>query len=205
MKTYILKFGDGDPRQFGGMRPTFLSFQLSSGVTVTPPGISEIPTSMGIFFFNWTPTTQITFLADAATTSPGSSSRYLIGSLDPVDRADEYLSSLIAIGVSLTASGVSLAASGLTLTGIGITITAIVSTSSGNSDASLIGGSTSLMGDNLTMPTDLFGYMKRIDALLEGQETYVKATNNLIMYDKTGATTLSSQTITNSASAVIKA
>lgn len=193
MKTYFLQFGSGDPRLIGGMRPTFAIFQLASGVSVTPPGITEIPTSQGIFYFNWTPTTAIAFLADAATTSPGTTDRYIVGSLDPNDRCDEYATTLIAQGVTITAIGT-------TLIGIGTSLT-----SASSSGISGIGTPSSLMGDSVSMPTDLFGYLRRVDALLEGRENYNKATSILTKYDLTGATTLSSQTITNSASAVVKA
>lgn len=121
MKTYFLSFGSGDPRQFAGLAPTFLMFKLSNNTNVTPPSISEIGTSSGIFTFDWGTTTPIAFLADAATTSPGPTARYVVGSLDPSDRADEYGITLTAIGTSNIALGTTNVALGTTNVALGIT------------------------------------------------------------------------------------
>src|SRR5690606_30712134 len=125
MKTYFMRFGSGDPRQFAGLQPTFLMFKLSDDTDVTPPAISEVGSSSGIFYFQWGTTTPITFLADAATTSPGAIGRYVSGAIDPADRADEYATTLTAIGASTIAFGQTLTAIGTTNIALGTTAVAL--------------------------------------------------------------------------------
>lgn len=231
MKTYYLQFGSGDPRTFAGLSATFLIFKLQDGTNVTSPGITQVPTSTGIYYFTWGTTTSISFLADAATTSPGTTGRYVVGVLDPANRIDEVGSTLVAIGTTnialgttnfalgttavalgttavswgsaigatQVAEGATIVAIGNTLLGIGNTVSAI-----GPSLYALIGTTASLIGDNVTDPSTLFGYMKRVNELVQGQETFTKGTGVLDMYDRTGATLLNERTITNSASTVIK-
>lgn len=105
MKSYVMRFGSGDPRTFTGMNCTMLIFTTDAGVTVSPPGISEVLSGSGMYYFNWGTTTAISFLADAATTSPGTTGRYVAGSIDPADRTDEYAATMIALGVSHIAQG----------------------------------------------------------------------------------------------------
>jgi hypothetical protein len=264
-KDYFLQFGAGDPRTFTGLAPTLLIFKNANGTNVTPPAITEVSAS-GIYTFSWGTTQSIAFLADAATTSPGTAGRYIVGSLDPADRIDEVGTTLVAIGTTVVAGqvnfgstlvaigntaitygnanfalgttnvalgttnvalgttsvalgtsnialgttilqgavneGVTLVAIGNTLAAIGTTLTAI---GTSNAFALLVLGTTaSAIGDSSTSPGDLFGYMKRVRDVLEGQERFVKSSGALTMYDRTGATTLASRTITNNASLVVK-
>lgn len=97
-KTYFLRFGFGDPRSYSGLAPTLLQFTQYDGTAITPPAVTEnynvsggVTTGTGIYKFTWNPTLPISFLADAATTSPGSDGRYVVGSLDPVDAINEQL------------------------------------------------------------------------------------------------------------------
>jgi hypothetical protein len=117
-KVYYITFGTGDPRTFTGLAPTFLTFN-NNGTVVTPPSISEVTGATGFYSFTWGTTTPICFLADAATTSPGTSGRYVKGAIDPADRADEYGTTMIAIGTSHIAQGVSILAFGVTSLAIG--------------------------------------------------------------------------------------
>ncbi len=299
-KFYSLQFGAGDPRTFTGLAPTFLIFvRLTDGATIAPPSISESLTGSGLYQFTWGTTQPISFLADAATTSPGSAGRYVTGEIDPADRIDEVGTTLVALGTSnialgttnialgvtnvsygvlnfalgttgvalgitnialgttnvalgitnvalgttnvalgttsvasFAAIGSTLVAQGSTLVAIGNTSIAIGSTNSqmitnegvtlvaiGNTLSALgltnialsstlftlIGTPASPIGDNLTDPNDLFGYSKRIAELIEGQEQFVKGSGALTMYDRTGATTLATRTVTNNASLVVKA
>jgi len=123
-KTYYVTFGTGDPRQFTGLSPTFLTFN-NAGTTVTPPSIAEVTGATGFYSFAWGTTTPIAFLIDAATTSPGTAGRYVKGSIDPADRADEYGTTMIAIGTSHIAQGVSLFALGATNVALGTTNVAL--------------------------------------------------------------------------------
>ena len=121
MKNYTVVFGTGDPRGQTGLSPTFLQFwNLSSGTTNAPPSIAEtVVGKTGVYTFSYGTTQPIQFLIDAATTSPGANNRYVVGQIDPSDRADEYGTTLTAIGFSNLVYGSSLYAYGTTLTAIG--------------------------------------------------------------------------------------
>lgn len=222
--NYLLQFGSGDPRTFTGLAPTFLIFKDKDGNNVTPPGITEIPSLSGLYYFTWGTTTNIAFLADAATTSPSAAGRYVAGMLDQSDRISEFGISLmafgatnvalgttsvalgisnIALGTSVLALGTTGVALGTTAVAIGTTITSLLT---GVSSALLlaIGSTASFIGDNVTSPVDLFGYLKRIRELYEGNQQYVKSTGVQTQYDHTGATTLYSKTLINNASLVTK-
>jgi hypothetical protein len=259
-KVYSMKFGSGDPRTLTGLSPTFLIFvNLSSGATVAPPAISESATSWGIYQFTWGTTTPIAFLADAATTSPGTAGRYVTGQIDPSDRADEYGTTLVAIGTTAIALGItnvalgttsvsSFAALGSTLVAIGNTGIALGNTSIAletNQGATLIavgntagfgvalgtsiyaleqaiastllavggvgasimtsiGSTASSFGNATTDPGDLFGYLKRLSELEQGQEKFVKGAGTLTWLDRTGGVTLNQRTVVNSSSMVVK-
>jgi hypothetical protein len=264
-KIYSMTFGSGgDSRNLTGLAPTFLIFvRLTDGATIAPPAITESATGWGLYQFTFGTTQPISFLVDAATTSPGTTGRYVTGQIDPSDRADEYGTTMIAIGTSTIAQGVSMAAIGATILQAeifqGTTLVAIGNTSIalgqtavavesnqgvtlvaiGNSLSALgitnvaigtsiyaleqaigstllsiagmgasiltaIGSTASLIGDLTHDPVDLFGYVKRLAELDQGQETFVKGSGVLTMFDRTGATTLAQRTVTNSASVVIK-
>lgn len=182
MKTYSLQFGTGNPTGFSGLAPTFLIFyNLATSATIAPPSISETPAGWGTYSFVYGTTQPIWFLADAATTSPGSAGRYVTGLLDPADRADEYGNTMVALGNTILFDVINFAT---LIPGIGST--------------------ASSMGGISTLPSDLMGYMRRVDALLEGAQQFVKGTGALSQFDWTGSTLLSTRTITNSASLVTR-
>jgi hypothetical protein len=227
---YLLQFGTGDPRTYTGLAATFLIFKDTTGNNVTPPGITEIPSSTGLYYFTWGVTTSIYFLADAATTSPGTAGRYIAGNLVQSDRIADFGITLnaigtshiaqgnsaialgitnVAIGTSLTAQGVSLFALGTSAIAQGVTETALGNTILANVGIGLtlngaIGSTASSFGNNVTDPVDLFGYVKRISELIQGREAYVKGVGTLTMFDRTGGTTFVQRTVTNSASMVLK-
>lgn len=331
-KTYYLRFGSGDPRTLTGLSPTFLIFS-QNGSNVTPPSIAEVTGATGLYSFAWGTTTSIVFLADAATTSPGVSGRYVVGALDPVDRVDEVGTTLVAIGTSNIALGTTNAALGTTAvsyglinnqqgstifalgttavalgvtnvalgttnialdTNIGTTLVAIGNTAIalgttniaygvtvvaigttltagqinlgstlvaigntaitgiGNQGSTLvaigntaisigttnvalgttnvaigttitaiatslmalstslnvviagIGSTASSFGTDIADPVDLFGYLKRIQENLEGNQSFVKLAGALSIYSRNSSQLIASKTITNSASTVIK-
>lgn len=231
MINYLLQFGTGDPRTFTGLAPTFLIYKDKDGNNVTPPGITEVPSSTGLYYFTWGTTTNIAFLADAATTSPGTAGRYISGMLDQSDRIAEIGSSLVALGntsvalgvtnvalgttaIALGATGVAIGTTNTAIGNTGVAIgasgaalgTTIVSMLSGISSALLlsIGSTASLIGDSTTNPVDLFGYLKRVGELYQGNQQFIKGAGTLTQYDRTGATTLYSKTIANNASLVTK-
>lgn len=112
-------------------------------------------------------------------------------------------SSNIALGTTNVAIGTTIYALeqniGTTLVAIGNTGFAI-----GTSLYGLIGTTASLIGDSSTDPSTLFGYLKRLAELDQGQETFNKSTGALTMLDRTGATTLVTRVIANNATMVIK-
>lgn len=110
---FALQFGTGDPRNFGSMAPTFLSFvNMTTGATLAPPAIAEALPGLGIYQFQYSVSLPIAFLADAATTSPGTAGRYIAGQIDPSDRIDHFGTSILAFGVSSIALGTSAIAIG---------------------------------------------------------------------------------------------
>lgn len=124
--------------------------------------------------------------------------------------------SLIAIGVTQLAQGTlitqtdtdvlnlgtSFVAFGVSSIALGNTI--LAASGAGSSLSILIGSTASAIGDSVTDPSTLFGYVKRLNESILGQETFNKGSGAFIILDRTGATTLASRTITNSASMVIK-
>lgn len=279
MKYYSLQFGSGDPRTFTGLAPTFLIFvDMTTGLTIAPPAITESATGWGVYQFQWGTTHPIAFLADAATTSPGTAGRYVTGQIDPADRADEYGTTMVAlgntaiqtilnVGTTLGVLGSSIMAfgatsvalgntaiqnilnvgttlvaigntaitdivnQGLTLVAIGnssialgntaiaditnngTTLVAIGNTSVaigtslyaiGLSSNALLGSSGSTFGGQLTDPIDLFGYMKRLQELWEGDNNYVKGSGGFSQYSRGSSTLLRAKTIANSISLVTK-
>lgn len=210
MKNYVMRFGSGDPRTLTGLSPTFLIFVRSdTGATLSPPSITEIAANWGLYTFQWGTTTPIAFLADAATTSPGTSGRYVSGSIDPADRADEYGNTLVAIGNSNIALGTSSVALGTTSVAIGNSVLASIPTGLGTTIvamASLIGGAGSTFGGTSpgSDPIDLFGYLKRIQENLEGNSTFTKSSGSWQIYSRGSSTLLITKTVANGVSTVTK-
>ncbi len=197
MKNYTVQFGAGNPLGFTGLNPTFLTFwNLATGTTNTPPSIAELVTGKtGLYTFAYGVTQPIAFLLDAATTSPGTTGRYVSGQIDPSNRSDEYGNTLIAYGLSLLATGVSLTASQVTLTSLGFTASNL---------SGLLGTTASLIGSNLSDPTTVFGFLKRAQEIGEGDQTYTKASGGLTLSDRTGATLLASKVISDNLTATTK-
>jgi len=216
MKTYILRFGFGDPRTYTGLAPTMLIFVDNAGATIAPPAITEALTGSGIYKFSYGTTVPISFLADAATTSPGPQGRYVVGSIDPADRADEYGTTLVAIGTTNVALGTTAVALGTTAVALGITnvalgtsavalgTTILANGTSLNVVVTGIGSTASSFGTSSADPVDLFGYMKRILENLEGNQTFTKPSGSLAIYSRGSSTLLTTKTIANSVSLVTK-
>lgn len=216
MKTYILRFGFGDPRTYTGLAPTMLIFADNAGATIAPPAITEALAGSGIYKFSYGTTVPISFLADAATTSPGPQGRYVVGSLDPADRADEYGTTLVAIGTTNVALGITAVALGTTAVALGITnvalgtsavalgTTILANGTSLNVVVTGLGSTASSFGTSSADPVDLFGYMKRILENLEGNQTFTKPSGSLAIYSRGSSTLLTTKTIANSVSLVTK-
>jgi hypothetical protein len=154
-KQYIVQFGSGNPSLITGFSPTFTVFKVvPGGGNTTPPGITEIPTSTGMYYFTYSPLSPIAFVIDGGA-SLIAASRWVVGSLDPVDAVDERISEF---GASMNALGSSLMAQGSTSGIVG----------------AAIGSLASSFGTTLTDPTTVFGYLKRIQENLEGNQVFTK-------------------------------
>lgn len=89
MKTYFLAFGSGNPTSNTGLAPTFTVFKTAGGSLVSgAPGITELPTSTGLYYFTYGPTSPIVFLIDGGS-ALSTSIRYIPGALDPIQSVDE--------------------------------------------------------------------------------------------------------------------
>ncbi len=163
-KQYVVQFAvPGAPSLLAGFSPTFLQFRVvPGGGSTTPPGITEIPTSTGLFYFTYDPVSPIAFVIDGGA-SLQLSARYIAGSLDPVQKVDEQLTgqgnTLRAIGSSLIALGNTILAQGSTSGAVG----------------AIIGGLADSFGTTLTDPTTVFGYLKRLQENLEGNNVFTKS------------------------------
>lgn len=176
--VYWIRFGDGDPSNYSGLSPTFTKFHSYTGGILSAPGFTEAIAGSGIYQFTYTPSFPIGFTADAATTGIINVLRFVTGSLDPSDMIDVEVG---AIGASLSA----------------------ISTTFGDL-AVKVGATTSSFGTASTDPGDLFGFLKRVQELLEGNQTFSKTTGAFDLYDRTGGITLRSKTVSNSASGVTR-
>lgn len=158
MKTYSVIFGTGDPRGYTGLAPTFIQFwNLSTGTTNAPPSIAEtVSGKTGVYKFQYGVTQPIAFLIDAATTSPGTSGRYVSGQIDPVDRVDEVL-----------------------------------------------GTTADTMGSTSIDPTSVVGFLKRAQEMLEGGQTYTKASGILQFFSRS-ATLIQQKTIADTSTTTTK-
>lgn len=91
-KKYWLRFGSGDPTDNAGLAPTFIHFvNAVDGSTLSPPGITQLISGLGLYTFEYAPTFSIAFVADGATTGLDASDRYIYGALDPLQDIDNRL------------------------------------------------------------------------------------------------------------------
>ena len=178
VKSYYLRFGTRNPATYSGLSPTFIVWGNALGVT-TPPAISEI-SGTGIYSFDYECNGTVAFVCDGATTGIQAADRYVAGSLDISDRIDEFTGKAGDIAGFSSLYGQVL------------------------SNVTNIGTTADPIGDNLTDPTTLFGFLKRAEAAIEGQSDCTKGTGVLNTYDKTGATLINSRTISESGTSVTK-
>ncbi len=91
-KEYLLQFGNGNPTLRTGLSPTLVVFkQLPSGTGVAAPGITEVPTATGLYYFTYGPTGPISFVVDGGASISDAGARYITGALDPLDAVDEKI------------------------------------------------------------------------------------------------------------------
>lgn len=184
-KVYWLKFGQGSPADTSGLSPTFTVFRSHTGGVVSPPGITQVIASYGLYQFEYTPSFPIVFVADGATTGLTNANRYLTGSLDPLDLVNERLAEV----------GSTLIGIGSTLSGIGNTVSSF--------DTSVLGTTASSFGSTSVDPGSVMGYLKRLQENLEGDSNFNKTTGVWQIMTR-GGTLLQEKTVTNAANAVTK-
>lgn len=170
-KVYYLKFGSGDPRTNTGLAPTFLQFYDSTGQTYAAPSIAEIKfggvTASGIYGFSYligiSTQNPLYFLAYSATTLANTNDAYISGVLDPVLAVDQQL------------------------TGIGNTQISI-----GNTTLAWLGTTASSYGSTSADPSTIFGYVRRLQEFLEGDQILNQSSGQWLIYNRAalGTTTL---------------
>lgn len=187
MANYLLQFGTGNPSSYSGLAPTFITFKtIPGGTNVTPPpGITEIPTATGLYYFTFGATTSVIFTVDGATTGLSDPIRYISGEVSALDQLD-----------------VNLAAQGATLVAIGNSLSVF-----GSSFASLnalIGTSASSFGDSTTNPGTVFGFLKRLQEFNEGNATFTKSSGFWSIYSRGSSYLLAQKTLADTATNVTK-
>lgn len=112
----------------------------------------------------------------------------------------------VALGLTAVAIGTSNIALGTTMVAIGTTLLAYAESgwASGATITGLLGNNSSLIGNDSVDPTTVFGFLKRALETREGDENYTKATGVLQIYDRSGATLLRTQTISDTAANVTR-
>lgn len=197
IKQYWLTFGTDDPRTYTGLSPTFILFFNQLGQTLAPPGISEVFAGSGAYNFqyNTSASLSIFFLCDGITSSLGTSLRYIQGSLDPIQSVDIISRD---VGTTMQAIGSTSVAIGTSLSAIGASIyqQSLLNILS-------IGSTASSIGSTSVNPGDVYGFLKRIQEVLEGNQTFTKSTG-IWEISSRGSTLLATKTVSDSTSSVTR-
>lgn len=169
-KNFLLQFGSGTTTN-AGLAPTFTVFKVfPGGGNTTAPGITEVPSATGLYYFTYEPAASIAFVVDANTTSLSASARYIVGNLDPIQAIDERITEM-----------------GMTLVAIGNTGSAQV--------ALLIGTTASSFGSTSTDPATVMGYLKRLQEFNEGNSNFTKQSGAWDIFARGNAVGASTQLI----------
>ena len=198
MKTYWLKFGPTSAADYTGLFPTLTIFNSLGITALAAPGITEIPAASGLYRFQYDPTTSIVFQVDGGATL-ASSVRYINGNLDPNDKTDEDIAIL---GTSLVALSTTQIAMGSTLVALGLTVLAIGSTSFAFNE--MIGTTASSFGSTSIDPSTIFGSVKRLQEILEGNATFNKSNGTWDIYSRGSSTLLRSKTLSDGQTSTTK-
>lgn len=173
-KQYLLRFGSINPTTYSGLSPTFTQFRT------LPAGTTALPPGITEI-----PTATGLYYCTYGATAPiaficdGGASmigndRYLTGILDPADAIDQQV------------------------TGLGNTLI------TGISYVTSIGTTADSFGSTSVDPTTLFGYLKRVQELLEGDATFNKGTGSWTMYNRGSTTLLRTKALANNSTTVTK-
>ena len=177
-KTYFFKFG-AIGASYSGLSPSFTVFQLETGTTAVPPGITARISGTGFYQFSFNGTSYGQSLAIAFTIDGSASipiqDRFVQGVLDPVQAIDQTI-----LPMSVTLAALSVLGSSLS------DLTAV------------IGNTTSSFGTTATDPGTVFGMLKRNQEFQEGNATFNKDTGIWDIYSRGSSTLLREKTFTNS-------
>lgn len=230
MAVYWLKFGSTGATNTSGLAPTLTVFKKYDGTVVSPPGITQPIANYGLYQFEFSASFSVIFEADGATTGLSATDRFIYGSCEALDSTDFGAttaalgstvsgiaatmlatgSTIFGMGSTLSGIGTTLIAQGSTLVGTGTTLVAQGATivAIGNTVLSInaagIGSTASTFGSTSADPDTLFGYMKRIQELIEGNQDFNKSTGSWEMWSRGSSTLLRLKTLTNSTSGVTK-
>lgn len=191
-KTYWFTFSTQDPRSYTGLAPTFIQFVNQIGQTLAPPGVTESPAGFGFYRSDYSvgPSTSIAFLLDGgATLLPNV--RYISGNIFGAENLDYLGATVIAIGTTVSAIGTTLSGLGMTVAGFGDL-------------SALIGNTTSSYGSTSVDPGSLFGYAKRAQEVLEGNQNYLKGTGAWSIYSRGSSTLLATKTLSQNVTGVTR-
>lgn len=212
MKTYWLKFGPTSAADYTGLFPTLTIFNSLGITALAAPGITEIPASSGLYRFQYDPTTSIVFQCDGGATL-ASSIRYINGSLDPSDKCDEDIAilgtSLVALSTTQIAMGATVVFISQSIGGVGSTTIANGNTlvAIGNTVMALngmLGTTASSFGSTVADPETIFGSVKRLQEILEGNATFNKSNGTWDIYSRGSSTLLRSKTLTDGQTSTTK-
>ncbi len=109
---------------------------------------------------------------------------------------------MVAIGVTNVAIGSTQTANGILITNLGTTTVGLGSSLSGL--AGFVGTTTSSFGSTSVDPTTLFGFLKRAQETVEGNEVYTKSTGVMTISSRGSSTLLASKTIADTSSQTTK-
>lgn len=196
-KDYFVRFSSGNPQTSTGLAPTFLAFfKTADGTSITKPGFTEILSGSGLYRFQATPSFQIAFIADGATTGLPNDVRFVAGQIGP---NDDLSDDLAALSSTFTAFG-------STFGGFNSTFVAFSSTFNALNSSLIagIGSTTSSFGTDSVDPSTLFGYLKRAQEVLEGNQIFNKSTGIWDIYSRGSSQLLREKTLAVSASTVTK-
>jgi len=156
MKSYWLKFGSGDPAAFTGLTPTFTIFSAAGITALAAPALTELPTGSGLYNFQYGPTVAIIFKADGGA-ALAAGSRYITGTLDPIQAVDEK-----------------------------------------------VGFSSDSFGSTSADPGSMYGYLKRLQEIMEGNAVFTKSTGTWDISSRGSSTLLRSKSLTNTTTVATK-
>ena len=92
-KTYVVRFGSGNPTNYTGLTPTLSVFSAQGLTAITSPTFIELPVGSGLYQFTYGPTLSTTFVADGGA-ALATGDRYVVGVLDPIQAVDEKVGTL---------------------------------------------------------------------------------------------------------------